>query len=1081
MLANSKNFIVLLINLILYSMKWNKSYRSISWRSKIFLIFMFTFLTFPLLAGAQGFVKGTVTDESGNPLIGVTIMVKGTNVGTLTNIDGNYTIKSGPNDELVFSYVGMTTKTVKVNGKSTINVELQENSVGLDELVVVGYGVQKKSSITSAVSAIKGDELLLSPSTNITSILGGKLPGISSVQESGEPGLDQASLKIRGSQYSVSYIVDGIPRQINDIDPNDIESVSVLKDAAAAAVYGLKGAGGVIIVTTKKGNTGSPKITYSGSVGGSFNANFPQFMDGPQFAHYYNMGEMMDQLGNGVIADRSQYKPKYTGEMVKMMLNGDPTDGWDNVNYIDKVFGTGINTKHNITAQGGTENMRYFTSLGYLGQTGNIDNFNYNRYTVRANVESKVAKYWTFNLGVSGNVSDRKTPGFASGGSDNDPDLGEQGWMSIGHQTIGMHPYLPEKMNGLYTATPIRNTGLPQSPLAAIYDSGYKKTNAVDIQTNLSIQFDVPWVKGLTAKATGSYDYSTSHNKNLNTNYSVSAVNLSNFKFSEQTDPRGKMYNSLGEGQVQSTQLLGQLQLNYNKTFGKHSVGALALFEIRDYKSNSLSAYAKNIDFPDLPELGLGEPDDSPIGGYSKASRSMGYVFRVNYDYNNRYIAEVTGRYDGSYKFAGNVAGKRWAFFPSASVAWRMSQESFMADVSFINDLKVRASVGLLGNDAVSEYAFLSKYKFGNPVNINGNFLNSLYTDLIANPNLTWENTLTYNFGFDFNMWNSLLAMEFDVFYNYTYNILTSMGSDYPGSMGGYYPTYANFDKTDARGFEVTLTHRNNFLVAGKRFDYSISGNLSYAKNRYLRHPDSPNIPEWDKVVGSSIDATYGWTADGLYRTEEEIDNSAWYGSRPNVGDIRYVDLNGDGKIDSQDRGRIGRGNRPQITFGLNLSANWNGIDFNAQFTGGALFDVSLLGTYYNGYDDNTIWTQTFKENSNSPLYLVENAVSIDNPNGTMPRITTGTLTHGSDNGLASTFWFRNGKYIRLKSAQLGYTLPDLWMKAVGIQALRVFVEGSNLFTIDGLPDGIDPESPSVNNGYYPQQRTVMGGLTLTF
>ncbi|MEG2599762.1 MAG: TonB-dependent receptor, partial [Muribaculaceae bacterium] len=225
----------------------------------------------------------------------------------------------------------------------------------------------------------------------------------------------------------------------------------------------------------------------------------------------------------------------------------------------------------------------------------------------------------------------------------------------------------------------------------------------------------------------------------------------------------------------------------------------------------------------------------------------------------------------------------------------------------------------------------------------------------------------------------------------------------------------------------------------------------------------------------------YGWKDDGLFRTEEEIDNAAWYGSRPNIGDIKYVDINGDGKIDSQDRGRIGRGNRPQITYGLNLSANWNGIDFSAQFTGGALFDVSLLGTYFNGYDDNTIWTQTFKENANSPLYLVQNAVSLDNPNGTMPRITTGTLTHGSDNGLASTFWFRNGKYIRLKSAQLGYTLPKQWMNAVGIQNLRVFVDGSNLFTIDGLPDGIDPESPGVNNGYYPQQRTVMGGLTLTF
>ncbi|MEG2599763.1 MAG: TonB-dependent receptor, partial [Muribaculaceae bacterium] len=250
-------------------------------------------------------------------------------------------------------------------------------------------------------------------------------------------------------------------------------------------------------------------------------------------------------------------------------------------------------------------------------------------------------------------------------------------------------------------------------------------------------------------------------------------------------------------------------------------------------------------------------PDDSPIGGWSGASRSMGYVFRLNYDYDRKYLAEFTGRYDGSYKFAGNVKGKRWAFFPSASVAWRLSQEDFMSDLTFINDLKVRASIGLLGNDAVSEYAFLSKYAFGNPVYLNNALASSLYTAAIANLNLSWENTLTYNFGFDFTMWNSLLGMEFDVFYNYTYDILSAMGSNYPGSMGGYFPTYANNNKTDARGFEVTVSHRNHFLAGGKPFTYSVSANVSYAKNRYLKYPDSPNIPEWQKVVGSSIDATY--------------------------------------------------------------------------------------------------------------------------------------------------------------------------------------------------------------------------------
>lgn len=282
-------------------------------------------------------------------------------------------------------------------------------------------------------------------------------------------------------------------------------------------------------------------------------------------------------------------------------------------------------------------------------------------------------------------------------------------------------------------------------------------------------------------------------------------------------------------------------------------------------------------------------------------------------------------------------------------------------------------------------------------------------------------------------------------------------------------------------GVEITVSHRNKLNLAGKPFSYGASFNLTFARNRYLRYPDSPNTVEWRKRTGRSVDASVVWVAEGLFRSEEEIDNSAWYGTRPNVGDIKYKDLNGDGKIDEDDRTRVGRGNRPELTYGLNLNCAWNGFDLSAQFTGGALFDVSLTGTYYNGYDDNTVWTQAFKEGANSPLYLVQNAYTTENPNGTFPRLTLGNQGHGGDNGLASTFWLRNGRYLRLKSAQLGYTFPKKWMSPVGIQNLRIYVEGSNLFTISGLPDGIDPESPGVNNGYYPQQRTIMGGITLTF
>lgn len=1038
-------------------------------------------------ASAQARLSGKVTDESGQALPGVAVLVSGTTTGTMTDDNGNYSlsgIKKG--SAIVFSSLGMAEQTFVWDGKlARLDVVMIEDVTFLEETVVVGYGTQKKSSMTAAVSAMKGDELLKAPSTNVSQLLAGKLPGISSVQESGEPGLDQASLRIRGSIYGAAYIVDGFPvENLNDVDPADIESISVLKDGASAAVYGLKSSGGVIIVTTKRGQAGKPKITYNASLGASMNANFPDFMDGPQFAYYYNVAQMMDQLASGAIASEADYVPYFKKSQVEMMLNDDPTDGWDNVNYIDKVFGTGLTQKHNVTVQGGTEKTRYFVSFGYLGQKGNIDNFNYDRFNVRTNIDADLARNFKFTLGLSGVFSNRHTPAFNSGGTDANSYLEEQGWLSIANQTIQMHPYLPEKYDGLYSASIKKNTSLPQSPLAAIYESGYKKTRGMSVSANTSLQYELPWVKGLVLKVSGVFDYGTSYNKNLNTPYELMAYSAGSW--TKTSDPRGNGSGvNLGEGSSYWQQLVGQASISYVNSFGKNNLDLLALAEIRDYKSNKLSGYVKDIPFASLPELSYGKPEQSPIMGSSDASRSAGYVFRARYNYDEKYLAEFTGRLDGSYKFAG-MLHTRWGFFPSGSVGWRISKEDFMKNAGIVDDLKVRASVGLLGNDNVSSYMFLASYdqydsKINYPIS-GGVTSNPAYGPSgVPNTDLTWEKTLSYNVGVDLSMWNEKLGVEIDGFYNYMFDLLTYQSSGFPSSMGGYYPTWVNQNSLDTKGIDILLSHRNKFMAGGHPFIYGISASVTYSKTRWLKYNDEPNVPSGQKRVGTTYGTFLAWQADGLYRSEEEIDNSAWYGTRPCVGDIKYVDLNGDGKIDNQDKSIIGRPNMPELTFGLNIDFAWNGIDFNAQFTGGALFDVSMTGTYYNDMDDNTIWTQTFKENANSPLYLVENAYSIYNPDGTFPRLTLGGTGHGGDNGLASTFWIRDGKYIRLKSAQLGYTFPRKWMSKARIETLRIFVEGQNIFTIDGLPEGIDPESPGVNNGYYPQQRLLMGGLTITF
>ncbi len=1037
------------------------------------------------VVSAQTNLTGRITDASGQGLPGVMVLEVGTSNGTITDFDGHYLIQVKAGSKLEFSCLGFKTVVRDYHGERTLDLSLDEDSLMLEDVVVVGYGTAKKETMTAAVSAIKGDELLKSPATNVSQVLAGKLSGLSSVQESGEPGLDQASIRIRGSVYGVAYVVDGFPvSDINDIDPQDIESVSVLKDGASAAVYGLKAAGGVIIITTRKGEKGDARISYNGSLGVSMNANFPKFMDGPQFAYYYNLAQMMDQLASGAIASEAEYEPYFTEDNVKAMLNGDPSDGWDNVDYISKVFGTGYTRKHNITVQGGNDAGRYFISAGYLGQDGNIEGFNYKRYNVRANVESKIAENLIFNAGLSGTVGFRNTPRFNSGGSDSYFGY-EVGWFSIAHQTIGMWPFLPEKTeDGYYTGAIPSNQVYPDSPLAALRESGSKLERTFVGTANATLTWNIPFIKGLQAKASGSYEWANTYDKNVDTPYYVKARvrGESGWTWSSpMIDVNGaSVGNRVGEGTVYSYSMTGQASLGYTNTFGKHNVDAILLAEFREVAGNSLAAYAQNVPFALLAELSNGVPTAAPISGGSSQARNAGYVGRLRYNYDEKYLAEITGRYDGSYKFAG-MTSTRWGFFPSASLGWNISKEDFMSGIDGLDNLKIRGSVGLLGNDGVSPFMFLSSYALAGKIVLqNGSAVPAYYTTGVPNKDLTWEKTLSWNIGYDLSLWEEKLGMEVDGFYNYTYDILTGNSGGKPSSMGGYYPTYVNGNAIDSKGIDLLITHKNRFELLGSPFYYEIGATATYSKTRWLKYQDDPNVPDWQKVCGTTYNSLWGWLADGLYRSEEEIDNSAWYGTRPNVGDIKYVDLNGDGQITWQDRGIFGKSNRPELTFGLNINVGWNGFDFNAQFTGGALFQVSMTGTYFNYNDDDTIWTKTFKEGANSPLYLVENAWSLENPNGTFPRLTLGTTGHGGDNGLSSSFWWRDGTYVRLKTAQLGYTIPKTLTRRLGLETLRFFVEGNNLFTIDGLPEGIDPESPGVNNGYYPQQRFVMGGVTIT-
>lgn len=1061
-----------------------KEFLSVFWNSPTAKSCLLTLALLLVGAGeafAQQTVRGTVTDESGAPLVGVSVVVESTGRGAVTDAQGNYAIDVPKQGTLVFSFIGMLPYQTTVGGGVTkIDVTLKEDVARLDEVVVIGYGNQRRADVTAAVSQIDGKDLQLAPMTNISQGLAGRMSGLISLQSSGQPGSDQASMTIRGAKSGILYIVDGVPRSINDIDPNDVESVTLLKDGAAVAVYGLEGAGGVMIVTTKRGKQGNMSLTYKGSYGASFNTSYPEFLDGPGYAYWYNKALEMDGK-----------QPIFTAQHVEMMRNG--TNGWGNTNWIDEIFGTGTTQQHSVTSTGGSERFNYFASLGYMDQQGNIRNFDYERYNLRANIESQIAPSLRFTLGVSGHVGDRNAPGFAAGGTASSQ-VASAPWLSIAEQAAYAHPYLPMTYDGLPAASR-NNYSNAINPVAARDLSGYSKSQTVAVQTNASLEWDLPWVKGLKLKVMGSYDRSATTSKILSTPYFVMlaqplTADQTEITYKMASDPRnnanvetGKKTNNLTEGYTQWRRITSQASISYENTFAeKHNVNLIALLETRDYKTNNFSATGKDIPFKELPELGFAtQIADNPVGGGSNANRRVGFAFRGQYNYADKYLAEFSGRYDGSYKFFGNVGGKRWGFFPSVSLGWRISEEEFFSSLrGAVDNLKLRASFGSLGDDAGSSaYAYLSTYGImGTPgVVLGGVGQTGIQTSLVANELLTWERNYSYNVGFDLAMWNGKLGIEFDAFYNYIFDILAPNGGK-PASMGGYYPSYVNNNAQDVRGIDVKLTHRNRI---GSDFTYGVTVNMTWAKDRWIKYQDSPNTPDYAKHLGHSRYMSMGYIADGLFQSEEEIDNSPYIvGMRPQVGDIRYKDLNGDGVITyDQDRAYIGRGQRPQFNGSVNLNAAWKGIEFDVLLVGAALCDVSLMGTYYNWNEDSTIFTRPFKAGANAPRYLVENSWTPENRNAEYPRLSL--TPPNSSNAHSSTFWYRDGKYLRLKSMHLGYSLPKQWISKLRLEKVKVYVEGNNLYTWSGLPEGIDPEWPAVTNGYYPQQRTVVGGLEITF
>ena len=1027
---------------------------------------------FPVSAQSGFMVQGTVTDQQGEPIIGATVTEgAGTSTvggGTITDLDGRYQIQvSGSDATLTFSFLGFEAETVHVNGRARIDLVMRQSTQSLDESVVVAYGSQKKINVTGAVSQVSNNELKKAPAGNLSASLAGKLPGLVTRQTSGQPGSDGASMYIRGigaGDGQMLVVVDGVIRDFPDLNPDEIESITILKDATAAAAYGVRASAGVMIVTTKRGALSKPTVTLNSSVTLSTNTNFPEFLDGPEYAYWYNKAEELD----GVPVENR----RFSEEQIDRITNGDPLGIYGNTDWFDLLFRDFAPTyTNNISLSGGTEKIKYFVSLGAYNQQGIIKRTSYNRYNARINLDAQVSRDFSLSVGIAAREAVQKEPGLSAG-------VGNT-YASIFQQALLMYPYLPAEKDGLPVGSMNGAGNGNQNPIAARDLSGETSNKNTKVETNITLQYKAPFLKGLTFRLTGSYDKSYTMKKIEQKSYKLNVYNQTTGTYSVEW----ARHSTSGESQVNQwftdvADYMIQPAIEYKNTFGKHNVGVLFLYEYSRTNDSSLSAGMRDYKITDIMDISFGEEIiPSLVKGGHGVNRRAGYVGRLNYNYDEKYLFEFTMRYDGTpYLPAEN----RWGLFPGASFGWRISQEPFFKNnVHFVDNLKLRLSAGRLGSDRSLDYSYsyLSTMSKGpDPVAIIGNSP-AYYISPSTPPNteLRWQTTDTYNFGLESSMWKGLLGIEFDAFYMRTKDKLEAQSGTFPPSMGSYYPTYINYGEHENKGIELVLSHQNRI----KDFFYSIRGNLSWARNKILKITEDPNQPAYMRKTGNPMGQYYGFQAIGLFQSQEEVDSSPTYG--PTLpGDIKLLDINKDGRITwEQDRTAIGRSSTPEMMFGLNITGEWKGFDFNIFFQGAALCDIPLCGSYSDkdGIYDNTFYTKPFAFDGNSPLYLVENSWTPENTDAKYPRLGIESRSNG---GKMSSWWIVNGAYLRLKSLQIGYSLPAKIINKVGIEKVRFYFAGGNLVTWSALPY-LDPEMPDVNQGYYPQQRTFEFGLNFTF
>lgn len=1027
----------------------------------------------------QRSISGTVTDDEGQPLPGVAVVIQGTTVGTVTNVDGVYNLSVPADAEnLVFSFVGMKTQVIPVGNQTTINVSMELETIGLDEVVAVGYGVQKRATLTGSVGSVKADDLVQRPVANTTELLQGQVAGLVTRQTSGLPGSDATTLNIRGFG-SPLIIVDGVESPFGQIDPNDIESISVLKDASAA-VYGARAGNGVILITTKRGSDQPAKITYHGTVSATQPTFLPKHVGARQWA------EMLDESGLSV-ADYSPDHVVYDPD-TKTLTNAVDGSDFAGYNWSDALYRNWTpQQQHNISATGGTQKIKYFVSVGFTDQASNFNSgdFNYDRYNIRSNIDANI----TENLGVSVDFSYRTT--LLDRANFDVEDM----YNSL-QTTKPVYPYIHEQDPDRATYSGF----LQRSPYFQTFKefSGFRENRNKVLQGALELEYSFPMVKGLSAKARLNYEEIFTWNKRVAKPFDVWQYNPLAAQQGE--DPwvqRGTQNtNNMTVYSDQGIELLPLISLNYNRSFGNHNFNGVLVSETRTYKFTSLSGDRKDILSYEAPYLRYASTEGmSNHEGTGQNARSS-LIGRINYDYMGKYMLEFAMRADASAEYP--PAG-RWGYFPSVSAGWRISEEAFLKNNPALNSLKLRGSYGILGNDAVSSFDYLTGYNITTNYYIFGTSPAPVINSAgLANPNITWETMKISNIGLDGVFWNGLLGFEIDAFYRLRENILAQPTTQVPSTFGASLPL-TNLNKRDNRGVEITLNHINK--VSG--FSYNISPRFSWARGKFVDIDENvlPVTGDLDEETlefnrlwnnryvneGQWDDRQWGFISDGFFMNQEQIDNHTVDQDQAGnqtlkPGDIIYKDINGDGLIDWRDQQVIGKSGLPKTMYSMDLGAQYKGIAVRMLWQGGADYTVTISGSAAAPFSNESIPLLEHYDHRAIVGTDTDGKKYITNPDQfKLPPVTQNGQT--ANNGRGSDFWTYDAAFLRLRNLNISYALPASLIEKGGISQCILYFSGANLVSFSNLgiwKKSFDPEVVGANNRDYPPVKTITFGIRLT-